>query len=45
MAQIKWGRKKMDGHVNNAEARRKGKRIHEKRTRRQAKRELRQEGW
>lgn len=43
MARIKWGPKKMDGHVTNAAARRRMKRVHEKRTRQQAKRELRKE--
>lgn len=43
MARIKWGPKKMDGHVTNAAARRHMKRVHEKRTRQAAKREIRRE--
>jgi len=43
MARIKWGHKKMQGHVKYAKARRPGKRSVEKKTRQEGKRALRKE--
>jgi len=41
MANIKWGSKKMQGHVKYAKTRKPWKRSEEKKTRQAAKRELR----
>ena len=41
MAAIRWGHKKMQGHVKYAKARRPWKRSVEKKTRQQAKRDMR----
>ena len=38
-----WGSKNMDGHVKYARKRKRMKRAHEKKTRQQAKRELRKD--